>query len=169
MATLRELAIAITARTGQFGRGIQNVLGGLGKLERRTKRANRGFSAMTRTFQALPGLIGVAGGGAVIKSIGAIGESFDQAMNQSLAIMNNVKHLQASVKKDLVVFKRVASMVKSFTWVSAYLPIVLTLVTVVLFLLSVKPVMVDIVSMPVKDALHTIRSEIADKFAVFIH
>lgn len=90
MATLRELAIAITARTGGFTRGVQNVLGGLGRLEQRTKRTNRGFSAMTRTFQALPGLIGIAGGGAVIRSIGRIGESFDQAMNQSLAIMSDV-------------------------------------------------------------------------------
>jgi TP901 family phage tail tape measure protein len=45
---------------------------------------------MTRTFQALPGILGVVGGAGIVRSIGRIAEGFDQAMNQSLAIMRDV-------------------------------------------------------------------------------
>ena len=53
---------------------------------------------------------------------------------------------------ELTVFKSVASFFKSVNWIFGYLPIVLSLVTVVVFLLGLKPTLMDIIKLPIRAA-----------------
>ena len=63
-------------------------------------------------------------------------------------LLNNVQKFN----NELTVFKKVASFFKSVNWVFGYLPIVLSLVTVAVFLLGLKPTLMDIIKLPIRAA-----------------
>ena len=70
-----------------------------------------------------------------------------------VAILQNVK----SFKEDVMVFDRVAEMFKSVNWLFGWVAIALTLLTIVLFLLTIRPTLVEIVKLPARAA----RGEVA--------
>src|SRR5262249_11113654 len=54
----------------------------------------------------------------------------------------------ASLKSDIDAFRAIGRSFKAISWVFAYIPIVLSLVTVLLFVLSIKGLLREIVLMP---------------------
>lgn len=68
--------------------------------------------------------------------------------NLPLAIIDNISR----INEDITVFKTIARQFEGVFAMFGYLPIVLTIVAVVLFLLSLKPVITDIAAMPGKVA-----------------
>ncbi|MFO0634696.1 MAG: hypothetical protein U0168_17775 [Nannocystaceae bacterium] len=71
-----------------------------------------------------------------------------------LAILDNISR----INEDVTVFKNIARQFEGVSALFGYLPIVLTVVAVVLFLLSIKPVIVEIVGMPGKVASGQVRA-----------
>ncbi len=65
-----------------------------------------------------------------------------------VAILQNVK----SFKEDLDVFNRVAEMFKGVNWLFGWVSIALTLLTIVLFLLTIRPTLAEIVKLPARAA-----------------
>ena len=155
------VAIFLFAQVLLLLRGVQGALSSL---------TNPQVAVIDATFQVLDDNVEdlVEVGPALIEAPLAQVASGEQD-SLPLAILDNVSRLN----EDITVFKTIARQFEGVFAMFGYLPIVLTVVAVVLFLLSIKPVIVQIVAMPgrvasgeaqasavIKDVFRTIGREV---------
>ncbi|MFZ6177622.1 hypothetical protein [Nannocystis pusilla] len=75
-------------------------------------------------------------------TLAQLGQGSDEPL--PVIMLENVQKF----RNDMQVFSTVASFFKSVSWVLAYIPVVLTLLTGVLFFLAIKPTLLEIVRLP---------------------
>ncbi len=66
--------------------------------------------------------------------------------SMTVALLNNLQTL----REDVTVFTEVARMFEGLGWILGYLPVVLAILTAVLFLVAFRDVLIDVVKMPVR-------------------
>ncbi|MBX7078430.1 MAG: hypothetical protein K1X88_04515 [Nannocystaceae bacterium] len=144
----RASAIAAVAFTGAMImftgllyvlRVVQNEAGMQTNPQIRVVEAS--FDAVDRNLDeiaALPGLLEVPLQQLMAGQVDAL----------EVAILQNVQ----SFKEDVTVFKNVAEMFKSVNWLFGWVAIAMTILTIVLFLLTIRPTLTEIVKLPARAA-----------------